>query len=376
MEKPLSVRVLYGGMTQQTVPPDMQRVPLVLRRTSHWVVWRYEENPEKRKPNKVPYNPRSRSHEHPWHASVTKPRSWGSFGDAVRALSSGSYTGIGFVFHDSNPFCGIDLDNCLDTETLSLNAWAQEIVAQMGSYSEWSPSGTGIHILVEASLPVSGMNRKGVGLEMYVTGRFFTITGKRLVDSPEDILPRYEAVMALYLAYAVAETTTITNQVAEVGSAGSFVTQTQPTLTEQASPPERSKRGRAVTTPDDLSDEELLEKAMNPERADGRDFARLWHGDKSGYVHRHRDMKGQVDDSLADYALCRMLAFWTGKNAARDRLFQRSSLMRQKWDAPSAGGTYGQRTIERAIARVQRTYDPMLRSAQRGKSKHHTGSKQ
>ena len=341
---------------------DVQRVPLVLRRTRHWIVWRYEDNVGKSKPDKVPYNPRSRSHEHPWHASVSRPRSWGSFGEAVIAFQSGQYTGIGFVFHESDPFCGIDLDHCLDEETQHLTIWAQEIVVQIESYSEWSPSKTGIHILAEATLPVSGINRKGVGLEMYVSGRFFTITGKHVAGSPEDIRPRQEAVTALYTVYAAPVSTT-REQTVDIDSKG--MTLPPPVQSTTAAMQEVGYE-RTIATPDDLSNEELLEKAMNPQRADGRDFARLWYGDKSGFVHRHGDLQGQIDDSLADYALCRMLAFWTGKNAARmDHLFRQSRLIRPKWDASSGGsGTYGQRTIDRAIAQCRRTYDPTWKPKQ------------
>lgn len=352
------------SMAQQMVPPDLQHLPLVLRQTPHWAVWRYEENSEKRKLDKVPYNPRSPS-EQPWHASVSKPRSWGSFSEAVRALSSGRYTGVGFVFHDSDPFCGIDLDHCLDMERQDLNAWAQEIIAQIGSYSEWSPSGSGIHILTEASLPVSGINRKGVGLEMYGAGRFFTMTGKHVAGSPEDVLPRQEAVMALYSAYALAEYTHTDQGTTDPNREPVTQTTSGPSVSTST---QKTGRGRTFTTPDNLSDEELLEKAMNQERDDGRDFARLWHGDKSGYVHRYGDQKGQIDDSLADYALCRMLAFWTARNAARmDQLFRQSGLIRQKWNTSSGGsGTYGQRTIDRAIANCRRTYDPSWKPKQTG----------
>ncbi len=361
-------------MASQQLVADLQNVPLVLRRTPHWVVWRYEENSEKSKPDKVPYNPRSPSQEQPWHASVTRPRTWGSFGEAIRALQRGGYTGVGFVFHESDPFCGIDLDHCLDEETQHLNAWALDIIIQISSYSEWSPSGTGIHILAEAPLPVSGINRKGVGLEMYTAGRFFTMTGKRVAGSPEDVLPRQEAVTSLYSAYAVSESVHAEQEATDPGR--EFMTPTTPAPSTSAHL-QKTGRGRTITTPDDLSDVELLEKAMNSERADGRDFARLWHGDKSEFVHRHGDKKGQIDDSLADYALCRMLAFWTGKNTTRmDRLFRQSSLVRQKWDTPSGSGTYGQRTIDRAIANCRRTYDPTTGSAQRGKGKRGSSQKQ
>jgi primase-polymerase (primpol)-like protein len=58
-------------------------------------------------------------------------------------------------------------------------------------------------------------------------------------------------------------------------------------------------------------------------------------------------------------ALCSLLAFWTGGDTHQiDRLFRDSGLYREKWDEVhfSDGATYGERTIERAIAGTQEFY--------------------
>src|SRR5207302_6396794 len=85
--------------------------------------------------------------------------------------------------------------------------------------------------------------------------------------------------------------------------------------------------------------------------ANGAKFSALWYGDISAYGD---------DDSAADQALCNLLAFWTGKDAIRiDRLFKQSGLYRaEKWDRNArAGETYGQGTIERAIADCREVYE-------------------
>ena len=59
-------------------------------------------------------------------------------------------------------------------------------------------------------------------------------------------------------------------------------------------------------------------------------------------------------------ALCCLLAFWTGGDHARvDRLFCQSGLLREKWDDVhyGDGSTYGEKTIERAIANTSEFYD-------------------
>jgi hypothetical protein len=56
-----------------------------------------------------------------------------------------------------------------------------------------------------------------------------------------------------------------------------------------------------------------------------------------------------------------MLAFWTGRDAARvDHLFRQSGLMRPKWDQKhfSDGRTYGQATVDKAVRECRESYEP------------------
>lgn len=65
------------------------------------------------------------------------------------------------------------------------------------------------------------------------------------------------------------------------------------------------------------------------------------------------------DRSAADMALCSHLAFWCAGDAERmDRIFRRSGLMRDKWDARRGGSTYGAQTIGRAVAGCTEFYRP------------------
>jgi len=65
---------------------------------------------------------------------------------AFTALANGGYNGIGFVFAESDPFTGTDLDNCVSKDG-SIAAWAQEIITSPSTYTEYSPSHLGIHLL-------------------------------------------------------------------------------------------------------------------------------------------------------------------------------------------------------------------------------------
>jgi putative DNA primase/helicase len=168
--------------------------------------------------------------------------------------------------------CGVDLDKCLDPETGELENWAREIIDELDSYAEISPSGTGVHVLVRGTLP-PGRNRKG-RFEAYDRGRYFTVTGRHLAGTPKTIEGRQEQlerVVKRVFGSSAAES--------ENGH----------------------KTNRHVPTHDGLTDNEVIQKALAA--SNGKKFARLWAGDIDGYGSH----------SEADLALCGMLAFWTGE---------------------------------------------------------------
>jgi putative DNA primase/helicase len=163
-------------ITEKTgvIAPIPENIPLELTERPQWVCWRYEERHGKL--TKVLYEAETGR-----RASSTDLKSWGAF-DAARGAyeaSDGRYSGIGFVFCSGDPYVGIDLDKCRDPESGEIKSWATEIISRVrGAYIEISPSGTGIHIIVQGSVRDGGM-RKG-NVEMYSRGRFFTITGRTL----------------------------------------------------------------------------------------------------------------------------------------------------------------------------------------------------
>ena len=108
-------------------------------------------------------------------ASSTNSRTWGSFEEVLESYEAGNHDGIGFVFSTGDPYCGVDLDDAVEPETGEVAVWAQQVIDGLAGYTELSPSGTGIHIIVRGELPAGG-NRKGP-LEMYDKKRFFTMTG-------------------------------------------------------------------------------------------------------------------------------------------------------------------------------------------------------
>jgi putative DNA primase/helicase len=99
---------------------------------------------------------------------------------------SGSYDGIGFVFAEDGGLAGVDLDHCLRDGELEPKAAA--IAEALSSYTERSVSGTGLHVIARASLKhgirTSSRSRIDIPVEIYSSGRYFTVTGKPYGDNP------------------------------------------------------------------------------------------------------------------------------------------------------------------------------------------------
>lgn len=153
---------------------NAENIPQELLAAPRWVVWRYAERGGK--PTKVPYNARTGE-----KAASDDPRTWTTFDGALTAFGREGFDGVGFMLGDG--WTGIDLDKCFDPETGEIQPDAAQIIAGISSYTEVSPSGCGIHIIIKGHLP-SGRRRTG-NIEMYDSGRYFTITGNVYGDHRE-----------------------------------------------------------------------------------------------------------------------------------------------------------------------------------------------
>src|SRR5438876_553705 len=137
---------------------------------------------------KIPLNPTTHH-----AASTTNPHTWGTLDQAIDALRKGNATGIGFVFSEDDEFAGIDIDKCVLNNQLTPQA--RELVTELWSYSEISPSHTGLHIIVQGKVPEG---RRKNGIEVYSSGRYFTLTTNHLKGSPETIEDRQPELSSLY----------------------------------------------------------------------------------------------------------------------------------------------------------------------------------
>jgi primase-polymerase (primpol)-like protein len=293
--------------------PLTDQLPDELRAHNQWVCWQTDDRDGKQ--TKVPIDPSTGR-----YSSTTDPTTWATFEQARdHADQSTTVAGIGFVFTDEDPFVGVDLDDCREDDGTA-TPWATDIIDRLDSYTEVSPSGTGFHVIVSGELP-EGANRRG-SIECYETARYFTVTGESLHDPARAVAERTAELAAIHAEYLVTESTQA-----------------------NAAPEQEASTEKSAA----LDDGQILEKARNA--ANGPKFERLWNGSTVGYESQ----------SEADMALCFQLAFWTGGDIAQmDRLFRQSGLMREKWDEIhfADGSTYGEKTLERAVARVGEFYEP------------------
>ena len=160
-------------------------VPHELCALKQWVLWK--RVPRGNKDAKVPYQING------LYARTNDPKTWATFADAVNAYLVGGYDGIGFVFTENDPYCGVDLDHCIIDGVIE--PWALDMIKSLQSYAEYSPSGTGVHVIGIGEKPTDKC-RKGA-IEVYEHGRYFTMTGNVLQPKPiSDMQAEINAICA------------------------------------------------------------------------------------------------------------------------------------------------------------------------------------
>ena len=278
---------------------DPAGVPLALTSRPRWVCadWHFDGS----RWTKVPLRALAAGRA---HASATDPATWATFPEAVARAGREGW-GVGFVLTEGDGIAAWDFDHAVEGGVVAPGPLAQ--AARLDSYTEFSVSGTGLHVYALGTLPAAGRRRGPV--EAYGDKRFVVVTGRRVpgVGTPQ-AEERQAAMAALW------------GELFGPDDAG-----------RPAGP-----AGAAGSPP--LGDDDVIAKARGA--ANGARFTALWAGDTGGHGG---------DDSAADLALCGALAFWTQDEGQIDRLFRRSGLYRPKWERPD----YRARTLARALDRAE-----------------------
>lgn len=277
---------------------NVQAIPSELRALPRWCCWKWSTDGRK-----VPIDPLTTR----W-ASHSDPATWNTFANALFRLRRG---GVGLNFASGGGIVAVDLDHCRDPQTGVLTAFAQDVIARLDTYTEISPSGTGIHLFCLGAKPGPRCRYQADAdaLELYDGAHFMSVTGEHVPGARVRLCERSDVLSRLY-------------------------TQLWPPR------PVASPRTRPVTP---LSDTDLLRVACY-----SATFRALWAGDLSRYAG---------NESRADYAFCCSLAGLTRDDAQIARLWANSGLARlpgrwAKWQSRRPAGTYGTGTIHAALLAV------------------------
>ncbi|KFL77269.1 DNA primase [Bacillus cereus ATCC 10876] len=283
---------------------NFNNIPTELKNTPNWVLWKAEVRNSKA--TKVPYQLNGSM------AQSNNRNTWSTFEEVLEEYQQGDYNGIGFMFSKEDVFIGIDIDHCVQEGEFT--ELAEDIMKLVPSYTEYSPSGDGIHIIAKGKIPLrgpgTGKKNPSIGLEIYRHGRYFTFTGASINNLP--VKESTENLKVLFQKYIEKKEVLVVPKTPSVSRESNI---------------------------NNLSSSELWERMFNSKN--GRAIRDLFCG-----------VLINGDHSSTDMALANHLAFWTDKDAAKmDSMFRESALIRDKWDKPhsSDGRTYGQMTIEKAI---------------------------
>lgn len=176
-----------------------------------------------------------------------------------------------------------------------------EAVERVGTYAEVSPSKTGVKIIGRGKIPEGLKNRTRKyevrrEIEVYDSGRYFTVTGEKLPEAPA----------------------TVQNMPKEFEDfCRKFLDERNPAM---------SGRPTGVYGPGStLSDDEAKGRVLDPNSERGDELRRMWEGEIPD--------KFAGDDSRADQSLVNAIVFYTGGDLDQaDRVFRKSDLYREKWE--------------------------------------------
>jgi len=265
-------------------------IPLELRQLNQWVVWRYEEREKSAKPTKVPYDAKT--------GRLAKSNDLATASDFDTAVHysvdpENEMDGIGLILTANDPYSMIDFDdpgddaNILDKQRSALE--------HLDSYTEYSPSGKGLHTVVIGSVP---NGRKRGNIEVYFTGRFMTFTGEVFRDLP--VRERQQQLTELWesLANPKSKTTTV----------------------RAASNPDETNAINAGLDEEKLTDQQVI------------DFAGSYRNSTlfNDLYHEGMWQEYYPSQSEADFALFDIIAYFSQNGLQTQRIYLKSKLAQRE----------------------------------------------
>ena len=178
--------------TPVVVPPVWDSIPPDLAARQQWLLWKYEFKPGQTKPAKMPYYVQGGRRTGGQGEDRDRMR-LATLSVVRRAYERGGWSGIGFAFLPDDGLIGIDIDGAIDPETGAVTDRCANIIKACNSFTEYSPSGKGVHIIVQGQTDTNKFNP--IGLEVFCKSQFFTFTANRYPDTPPTVEPIEEGVL-------------------------------------------------------------------------------------------------------------------------------------------------------------------------------------
>jgi putative DNA primase/helicase len=187
-----------GSLTKVATATDqLANVPTELQEGNRFVCWREESR--NGKPTKVPINPHTGN-----EAESDNPVTWSTLAEAIAFYQThlNKLQGVGRMFDAGDGMIGVDFDDCLDDHGSIINDHdAAEWLPRLNSYSEISPSGRGVKVWLRANIDLDGKTgRRDArrGIEIYRERRYFTITGRILLQFSARVEVRQSVAEVFY----------------------------------------------------------------------------------------------------------------------------------------------------------------------------------
>jgi len=168
---------------------NIEKIPNELKKLKQWVCWKAVVRDGRE--TKMPINATTGR-----PAKSNDPATWTDFESACDGAVGLGASGVGFCFSEADGLVGIDLDACIDAKG-KIAEWALIILARIDCYAEISPSGRGLKIWCRGEIDKGYKKNlgekdeevgKAPGIEVYTTGRYFTVTGERWEGARDDII--------------------------------------------------------------------------------------------------------------------------------------------------------------------------------------------
>jgi putative DNA primase/helicase len=279
---------------------DYSKIPPELLQLARWVIYRpVPSDKDSGKIRKIPLQ----SKDPQKGASSTNADHWSTFEEAIQA----DHDRVGLVIRP--PYIGVDLDGVRDPETGSVDPAAEQIIRELNTYTELSPSGKGFHIWLRGKAPKDVRDPLGQKLlsvhkeklEIYPIDRYFTMTGEWVEGTPLGVRQLEDSeVVKLY-----------------------------------------SRSGEREI--------EKAELGTQPPTSETKGYTRL---QRFHLLSLGKWQELSTSQSEADLEYCCFLAeAHHGDAKLVDADFRSSKLMRPKWDHMRGADTYGNNTVAEACKR-------------------------